>query len=190
MWDQDGSRILSHWSTRNVAPIPGPVGWRGNRLGIFTGNPPGFGRLQRIELGCLSMAPKRGTQGITTGLCSVSNSKFGGTSESFGWFYNSNIPNVGCLHVYIYYFHHSWNFRISTDQPNLFVFRACSLGCFCSIAPPLLIPATSVSIPVADSWSTIKHQVSHQQHRPLDNTSVDTTPWIYIYITTYITIYI
>jgi hypothetical protein len=64
------------------------------------------------------------------------------------------------------------------------------LGCFCSIAPPLLIPATSVSIPVADSWSTIKHQVSHQQHRPLDNTSVDTTPWIYIYITTYITIYI
>jgi hypothetical protein len=56
------------------------------------------------------------------------------------------------------------------------------LGCFCSIAPPLLIPATSVSIPVADSWSTIKHQVSHQQHRPLDNTSVDTTPWIYIYI--------
>lgn len=139
MWDQDGSRILSHWSTRNVAPIPGPVG-RGNRLGIFTGNPPGFGRLQRIELGCLSMAPKPGTQGIRTGLCSVSNSKFGGTSESVGWFYNSNIPNVACLHVYIYYFHHSWNFRISTDQPNLFVFPRLFIGV-------LLFHSTSASDP-------------------------------------------
>lgn len=81
-----------------------------------------------------------GTQGITTGLCSVSNSKFGGTSESFGWFYNSNIPNVGCLHVYIYYFHHSWNFRISTDQPNLFVFPRLFIGV-------LLFHSTSASDP-------------------------------------------
>ena len=169
MWDQDGSRILSHWSTRNVAPIPGPLGWRGNRLEIFTGNP-------RVLKESRLVYVQYQTQSLVAHLNLLDDSTTVISQMLVAYMFISIIFII---------------LGISGSQPTnqtCLFFRACSLGCFCSIAPPLLIPATSVRIPVADSWSTIKHQVSHQQHRPLDNTCVDTTPWIYIYTTTYITI--